>query len=79
MANFDQADSNNTSFSDDEDLRLFESLDDPELARKILRIKHNDPEVKRIELDDAGDLSERAWRRLGDIFGQNTNVEELSI
>ena len=81
MDNFVQAaDINIMSFSDDDDLRLFKSRDDPELARKILRVKHNDPEVKRLDLDtDVVGLSERARWRLGDILGQNTNVEELML
>ena len=79
METFNRADSNSMSFSDDDDLRLFESLDDPELARKILRVKHNDPEVKCLELGRAAILNERVSSRLGDILGQSTNVEELSI
>ena len=67
------------SISDYDDLRLFKSRDDHELSRKILLIEHNDPKVKRFELDGVGDLSEVASRRLGDIFGQNPNVKELSI
>mmetsp|Transcript_25195 Transcript_25195/g.46395 ORF Transcript_25195/g.46395 Transcript_25195/m.46395 type:complete len:444 (-) Transcript_25195:190-1521(-) len=79
MDNFNHAaDANNKSCSDDDDLRLFESCCGPELVRKILRIKHNDPEVTRLT-GFKDDLNEVASRRLGHILGQNTHLEELSI
>ena len=67
---------NNFNISDDDDLRLFESLN---LASEIIRIKHNDPEVTRLIVRGVRDLDERAWRRLGHILGQNTNVENFQI
>lgn len=84
MDNLEQAsDSNNSdnfpSSDDDDVLRLFESRRDPRLAKKIIHIKHNDPEANRLYVNIAGDLEERAWRRLGDILGQNTIVEKLCI
>ena len=77
MDNFVQAaDINIMSFSDDDDLRLFESRDDSELARKILRVKHNDPDATILELD-AVDLNKLASRRLGYILAKNTHVKSL--
>ena len=67
------------SFSANVDVRIFKANGDPVLARKIIRIKFNGPEVKRLGSGGVGDLSERASRRLGDILGQNEHVKELSI
>eukprot|EP00579_Thalassiosira_antarctica_P014114 CAMPEP_0201948784 /NCGR_PEP_ID=MMETSP0903-20130614/55637_1 /ASSEMBLY_ACC=CAM_ASM_000552 /TAXON_ID=420261 /ORGANISM="Thalassiosira antarctica, Strain CCMP982" /LENGTH=568 /DNA_ID=CAMNT_0048491979 /DNA_START=72 /DNA_END=1779 /DNA_ORIENTATION=+ len=79
MDNFVQAaDINIMSFSDDDDLRLFESSRDPELATKILRVKHNDPDATSLELT-AVDLNEVASRRLGYILGINTHVKSLVL
>ena len=53
--NLDQAaDTNNKSSSDDDDLYLFESRRDPELARQILRIKHNALDATSLELTGGG-------------------------
>lgn len=84
MENLEQAsdpnNSDNSPSSDDDDvLRLFESRRDPRFAKEIIRIKLNDPEANRLHVNIAGDLDERAWRRLGDILGQNTIVEKLCI
>mmetsp|Transcript_39952 Transcript_39952/g.72005 ORF Transcript_39952/g.72005 Transcript_39952/m.72005 type:complete len:117 (-) Transcript_39952:124-474(-) len=77
--NFDQAaDTNIMSFSDDDDLHLFESRYDPDLAREILGIKHNDLDATSLELT-AVDLNEVASRRLGHILGQNTHLKFLDI
>ena len=79
MGNFNQAANTiNKSFSDDDDLRLFESRSGSELARKILRIKHNDPEVTSLAAFN-DDLNKVASRHLGHILGQNTHLQDLSI
>lgn len=71
-------DSNNTSPSDDDDKRLFKGLGH-KLTNKILRIKHNDPEVKSLILRQYFNLDESAWDRLGHIIGTNTHVKELRL
>ena len=52
MDNSDQAVDINMMkcFLDDDDLRLFKSRRDPELAKQIRRIKHNDPDATSLEL-----------------------------
>ena len=53
--NLDQAaDTNNKSSSDDDDLYLFESRRDPELAGQILHTKHNALDATRLELTGGG-------------------------
>ena len=81
MANFDQAaELNLMTLSDDDDLRLFNnSIEHPGLARKILRIKYNDPGDTYLELKDVDDLNESAARRLGYILGQNSTLKALRI
>ena len=77
--NFHQAANTNImNFSDDDDLRLFESRYNPDLAREILRIKHNDPEVTSLTVSLV-DLNEVASRRLGYVLGKNTHVKSLIL
>ena len=84
MGNVSTTMENNTSrvtlFSDDDDLRLFQSLGGPDdLARKIVRIKHDNPEVTSLLLKDARNWSETAWRRLGDILGRSKYLKEFHL
>lgn len=70
-------DADHRSFSVDDDFLLFVSLKGHELASNVLRIKHNDPEVTRLELSWDDDLSRRAWRRLGHILGETHNCGRI--
>lgn len=47
----------------DDDRRLCTSIEDPELAHEILSIKHNDPEVKRLQLGWVDVFDSFGWRR----------------
>ena len=58
---------------------LLESHLEPDLAREILCIKHNDPEVKELVLNSVVDLNDVAPMRLGYILDENTHVKSLSI
>ena len=64
--------------SDDDDSRLFSGLGEGSFhssgTADILRIKHNDPEVKSLTLI-AAFLGDSAWTRLGHILGESALVE----
>ena len=69
--------------SDKDDRLLFRSFKDqtydPRFASVILYTKHNCRNVTRLTVRSAHNLEKRAWARLGDILGQNTNVKIVSL
>lgn len=71
--NIDQA------ITDDDDVRLFTSQYDTKLAKRAVRIKHNDARIKTLKVGRVDDLDRRIWRRLGCLLGQNTRVKKLCI
>ena len=66
----------NTS-TDGDYLRLFQGAGDV-AAKIIVRIKHDDPEVKTLTIKGAH-LGGEAWNHLGHILAQSTHVKELNI
>lgn len=66
---------------DDFDKQLFRFSCNDHLVQQILRIKHNNSEVKCIKLSGIRHNSwdEEEWKRLGVILGHNIYVEELKI
>ncbi len=70
---------NDVSFSNDDDRRLFDILG-CRMVDGIIRIKHNDSQVRGFSLNGRGrDLDVRACRRLGHILSQNTKLLTLQI
>ena len=71
--------SNGYTFSDEDDLHIFRSSSDPELAKRIIRVKHDEPGTEHLHLSSVDSLNEIDWPRLGVILGQNTNLKELRL
>ena len=61
-----------------DDLKLLESFREPNVARKLMCIKHNDPSVKGLELLSSV-LDTQAWRLMGCILGRSRYIDELMI
>ena len=68
-----------SSADDDDGMVLLEPLNNPDLAAKILGIRHNSAGVDGLQLRGVRGLDGRAWRRLGCILGKSFYVKTLAI